>query len=112
VARRSDIPAGEDCGGCYCDQGYLKQDLECAVLQRSPLRAVAALRFDVFMEELRKSTTWGGEFKELVKGIALKCNKRQDIDALLGFVTTVHLRLNRTIIPVNNAMLSIRTTSS
>ena len=46
----------------------VKQDLERAVeLQRSALRAVAVLseigagispRFDMFMEELRKSATW------------------------------------------------------
>jgi cullin-associated NEDD8-dissociated protein 1 len=53
----------------------VKQDLErAAELQRSALRAVAALskvgtgvspRFDALVDELRKSQLWGSEFKEL-----------------------------------------------
>ena len=62
--------------GATVTKDTVKQDLErAAELQRSALRAVAALskigtgvspRFDVFVEELRKGTAWGGEFKELV----------------------------------------------
>ena len=57
----------------------VKQDLErAAELQRSTLRAVAALhrhtptgvsaRFDALVDELQRSVQWGAEFKELVSG--------------------------------------------
>lgn len=62
--------------GATVTKDTVKQDLErAAELQRSALRAVAALskvgagvspRFDVFAEELRRSATWGAEFKELL----------------------------------------------
>ena len=63
--------------GATVTKDTVKQDLErAAELQRSALRAVAALskisglgvalKFDAFVEELRKSPTWGTEFKELV----------------------------------------------
>jgi len=61
--------------GAIVTKDTVKQDLErAAELQRSALRAVAALsktgagvspRFDAFVEELKKSQTWGLEFKEL-----------------------------------------------
>ncbi|KAK1235725.1 hypothetical protein PQX77_001032 [Marasmius sp. AFHP31] len=62
--------------GAQVTKDTVKQDLErAAELQRSALRAVAALskvgsgvspRFDTFVEELKKNPTWGVEFKELV----------------------------------------------
>jgi cullin-associated NEDD8-dissociated protein 1 len=62
--------------GATVTKDTVKQDLErAAELQRSALRAVAALskvgagvspKFDAFVEELRKSPTWGAEFKELI----------------------------------------------
>ncbi|KAJ7646186.1 armadillo-type protein [Mycena rosella] len=61
--------------GATVTKDTVKQDLErAAELQRSALRAVAALskigagvspRFDVFVEELKKNPQWGVEFKEL-----------------------------------------------
>jgi cullin-associated NEDD8-dissociated protein 1 len=63
--------------GATVTKDTVKQDLErAAELQRSALRAVAALSkigagvspmFDVFVEELKKSPSWGGEFKELAE---------------------------------------------
>ncbi|KAF9261953.1 TIP120-domain-containing protein [Marasmius fiardii PR-910] len=62
--------------GAQVTKDTVKQDLErAAELQRSALRAVAALskvgsgvspKFDTFVEELKKNPTWGVEFKELV----------------------------------------------
>lgn len=63
--------------GLTVTKDTVKQDLErAAELQRSALRAVAALskisntgsapKFDVLVEEIRKNTTWASEFKELV----------------------------------------------
>lgn len=62
--------------GATVTKDTVKQDLErAAELQRSALRAVAALskigagvspKFDTFVEELRKSPTWGVEFKDLI----------------------------------------------
>jgi cullin-associated NEDD8-dissociated protein 1 len=62
--------------GATVTKDTVKQDLErAAELQRSALRAVAALskigagvspKFDAFVEELRKSPTWGIELKELI----------------------------------------------
>ncbi|RXW15834.1 hypothetical protein EST38_g10023 [Candolleomyces aberdarensis] len=61
--------------GATVTKDTVKQDLErAAELQRSALRAIAALskvgagvspKFDAFVEEIRKSQTWGTEFKEL-----------------------------------------------
>ncbi|KAJ7211033.1 armadillo-type protein [Mycena haematopus] len=62
--------------GATVTKDTVKQDLErAAELQRSALRAVAALskiagngispRFDAFAEELKKNPQWGAEFKEL-----------------------------------------------
>ncbi|KAK7001853.1 Cullin-associated nedd8-dissociated protein 1 [Favolaschia claudopus] len=62
--------------GATVTKDTVKQDLErAAELQRSALRAVAALskiagngaspRFDAFVEELKKNPQWGSEFKEL-----------------------------------------------
>ncbi|KAF7365527.1 Cullin-associated nedd8-dissociated protein 1 [Mycena venus] len=62
--------------GATVTKDTVKQDLErAAELQRSALRAVAALskiagngsspRFDAFVEELKKNPQWGAEFKEL-----------------------------------------------
>lgn len=61
--------------GAVVTKDTVKQDLErAAELQRSALRAVAALskisagvspRFDAFVAELRKSASWGIEFREL-----------------------------------------------
>ncbi|KAJ7644420.1 armadillo-type protein [Roridomyces roridus] len=61
--------------GATVTKDTVKQDLErAAELQRSALRAVAALskigggaspRFDMFVEELKKNAQWGAEFKEL-----------------------------------------------
>lgn len=62
--------------GATVTKDTVKQDLErAAELQRSALRAVAALskigmgvspKFDNFVEDLRKNSQWGVEFKELV----------------------------------------------
>ncbi|EGN92705.1 hypothetical protein SERLA73DRAFT_98928 [Serpula lacrymans var. lacrymans S7.3] len=63
--------------GATVTKDTVKQDLErAAELQRSTLRAVAALskisnasvspKFDAFVEDLKKSNTWGNEFKDLV----------------------------------------------
>ena len=62
--------------GATVTKDTVKQDLErAAELQRSTLRAVAALskissgtspKFDIFVENLKKSTPWGNEFTELV----------------------------------------------
>lgn len=62
--------------GATVTKDTVKQDLErAAELQRSALRAVAALskipggtspRFEVFVEDLKRSPTWGVEFKDLV----------------------------------------------
>ncbi|GLB36748.1 putative TATA-binding protein interacting (TIP20) [Lyophyllum shimeji] len=62
--------------GANVTKDTVKQDLErAAELQRSALRAVVALskigagvspRFDAFVEELKKGTTWGPEFRELL----------------------------------------------
>lgn len=61
--------------GATVTKDTVKQDLErAAELQRSALRAVAALskigtgaspRFDAFVEDIKKNPQWGGEFKEL-----------------------------------------------
>lgn len=62
--------------GATVTKDTVKQDLErAAELQRSALRAVAALskistpgvapKFDAFVEELGRSPTHGGELKEL-----------------------------------------------
>jgi cullin-associated NEDD8-dissociated protein 1 len=66
--------------GATVTKDTVKQDLErAAELQRSALRAVAALskigtgmspKFDAFVEDLKKSALWGVEFKELVGGAA------------------------------------------
>ncbi|KAJ3873718.1 armadillo-type protein [Lentinula edodes] len=62
--------------GATVTKDTVKQDLErAAELQRSALRAVAALskigagvspKFDTFTEDLKKNLTWGAEFKELI----------------------------------------------
>jgi len=62
--------------GANVTKDTVKQDLErAAELQRSALRAVVALsnigagvspRFDTFVEELKKGSTWGPEFRELL----------------------------------------------
>ncbi|KAJ3832369.1 armadillo-type protein [Lentinula raphanica] len=62
--------------GATVTKDTVKQDLErAAELQRSALRAVAALskvgagvspKFDAFAEDLKKNPTWGAEFKELI----------------------------------------------
>ncbi|KAF8972524.1 armadillo-type protein [Flammula alnicola] len=62
--------------GATVTKDTVKQDLErAAELQRSALRAVAALskisagvspKFDLFVEEMKKNPTWSNEFKELV----------------------------------------------
>ncbi|KAF9007899.1 armadillo-type protein [Cyathus striatus] len=63
--------------GATVTKDTVKQDLErAAELQRSALRAVAALskvaapglnpKFDIFVEEVKRNATWGNEFKELV----------------------------------------------
>ncbi|KAF8651021.1 hypothetical protein AX16_004955 [Volvariella volvacea WC 439] len=69
--------------GATVTKDTVKQDLErAAELQRSALRAVAALskavgvggaasvapRFDAFVEDLKKNPDWGTEFRELVNG--------------------------------------------
>lgn len=62
--------------GAKVTKDTVKQDLERATeLQRSTLRAVAALskitstgssvKFDAFLETVRKDPTWGAEFKDL-----------------------------------------------
>jgi len=62
--------------GATVTKDTVKQDLErAAELQRSALRAVAALskisngvspKFDMFVEDLKKNPTWNNEFKDLV----------------------------------------------
>lgn len=64
--------------GATLTKDTVKQDLErAAELQRSALRAVAALnripniagvssRFDTFVDELKRNPQWGNEFKELL----------------------------------------------
>ncbi|KNZ72732.1 Cullin-associated NEDD8-dissociated protein 1, partial [Termitomyces sp. J132] len=62
--------------GANVTKDTVKQDLErAAELQRSALRAVAALskvglgvslRFDTFVEDVKKNSTWGPEFRELL----------------------------------------------
>jgi len=62
--------------GAVVTKDTVKQDLErAAELQRSALRAVAALsktgagcsqKFDLFVEDIRRNPAWGNEFKELV----------------------------------------------
>ncbi|KAF8174733.1 armadillo-type protein [Pholiota molesta] len=62
--------------GANVTKDTVKQDLErAAELQRSALRAVAALskisagvspKFDVFVDELKKNPTWSHEFRDLV----------------------------------------------
>ena len=62
--------------GATVTKDTVKQDLErAAELQRSALRAVVALskigtgmspKFDIFVEDLKKNSSWGVEFKELV----------------------------------------------
>lgn len=63
--------------GAVVTKDTVKQDLErAAELQRSALRAVAALskigggnsspKFDIFVEDIRRNPAWGNEFKELV----------------------------------------------
>jgi cullin-associated NEDD8-dissociated protein 1 len=63
--------------GAAVTKDTVKQDLErTAELQRSALRAIAALskinspgvapKFESCVESMRKSPTWGPEFKELV----------------------------------------------
>ncbi|KAF8060828.1 armadillo-type protein [Lyophyllum atratum] len=62
--------------GANVTKDTVKQDLErAAELQRSALRAVVALskigagvspRFDAFVEDLKKGTQWGPEFRELL----------------------------------------------
>lgn len=62
--------------GATVTKDTVKQDLErAAELQRSALRAVAALskintgsnpKFDALVEDIKRSPTWGSEFKELV----------------------------------------------
>ncbi|KAF9074038.1 armadillo-type protein [Rhodocollybia butyracea] len=62
--------------GATVTKDTVKQDLErAAELQRSALRAVAALskigagvspKFDAFAEDLKRNATWGAELKELI----------------------------------------------
>jgi cullin-associated NEDD8-dissociated protein 1 len=62
--------------GATVTKDTVKQDLErAAELQRSALRAVAALskisnrvspKFDLFVEDVKKNATWSNEFKDLV----------------------------------------------
>lgn len=62
--------------GANVTKDTVKQDLERAVeLQRSALRAVTALskvglgvslRFDTFLEDVKRNQTWGPEFRELL----------------------------------------------
>jgi len=62
--------------GVALTKDTVKQDLErSAELQRSALRAVAALskvgagssqKFDLFVDDIRRNPAWGNEFKELV----------------------------------------------
>lgn len=61
--------------GATVTKDTVKQDLErAAELQRSALRAVAALsktgsgisqKFDFFVEDIKRNSTWGNEFREL-----------------------------------------------
>ncbi|KAH9911655.1 TIP120-domain-containing protein [Fomitopsis serialis] len=80
VAQRLDEitgPLEKSMKGATVTKDTVKQDLErAAELQRSTLRAVAALsrisppgqspKFDVFVEGMKKSPEWGSEFRELV----------------------------------------------
>ncbi|KZT68798.1 TIP120-domain-containing protein [Daedalea quercina L-15889] len=80
VAQRLDeitAPLEKSMKGATVTKDTVKQDLErAAELQRSTLRAVAALsrisppgaspRFDAFVEGMKKSVEWGAEFRELV----------------------------------------------
>jgi cullin-associated NEDD8-dissociated protein 1 len=60
--------------GATVTKDTVKQDSErAAELQRSTLRAVAALskiasspKFDTFVEDIKKNQVWSAEFKELV----------------------------------------------
>jgi cullin-associated NEDD8-dissociated protein 1 len=62
--------------GAVVTKNTVKQDLErAAELQRSALRVIAALskigggtsqKFDMFVDDIRRNTAWGNEFKELV----------------------------------------------
>jgi len=62
--------------GATVTKDTVKQDLErAAELQRSALRAVAALSkistgaspaFDNLVEDIKKNSTWGNEFRDLV----------------------------------------------
>jgi len=64
--------------GLKVTKDTVKQDLErAAELQRSALRAVAALskigagvsaRFDALVEDIKRGSAWGLEFKELIAG--------------------------------------------
>ena len=63
--------------GATVTKDTVKQDIErAAELQRSTLRCIAGLskigsgvspRFDAFVEELKKSPTWGAELVELIE---------------------------------------------
>ena len=70
-------PLEKSMKGATVTKDTVKQDLErAAELQRSTLRAVAALskisqpgaspKFDAFVAATQKSAEWGGEFRELV----------------------------------------------
>lgn len=62
--------------GATVTKDTVKQDLErAAELQRSALRAVAALskiaggssqKFEIFVDDIKRNATWGNEFRELV----------------------------------------------
>jgi len=62
--------------GATVTKDTVKQDLErAAELQRSALRAVAALskiaggssqKFELFVDDIKRNATWGNEFRELV----------------------------------------------
>lgn len=64
--------------GATVTKDTVKQDLErAAELQRSALRAVAALskigagvspRFDALVDDIKKGSVWGAEFRELLAG--------------------------------------------
>ncbi|KAF9527112.1 armadillo-type protein [Crepidotus variabilis] len=79
VAQRLDEatpPLEKTMKGATVTKDTVKQDLErAAELQRSALRAVAALskigggvspKFDLFVDDIKRNPTWGNEFKELV----------------------------------------------
>ena len=80
VANRLDeitAPLEKSMKGATVTKDTVKQDLErAAELQRSTLRAVAALskistagaspRFDAFVDGMKRSPEWGVEFRELV----------------------------------------------